>query len=47
MRYLVEAFVVGALRRGAEIEQFLGPKEHAADSGSHPSRWGRSSWQSR
>lgn len=27
MRYLVEAFAVGALRRGAEIEQFLGPCE--------------------
>ena len=25
---MVEAFAVGALRRGAEIEQFLGSKEH-------------------
>ncbi|MEU5324023.1 hypothetical protein AB0G67_45980 [Streptomyces sp. NPDC021056] len=25
MRYLVEAFVVGALRRGRSVEQFLGP----------------------
>ncbi|MGY4979560.1 hypothetical protein ACWCYL_20800 [Streptomyces sp. 900105755] len=92
MRYLVEAFAVGALRRGAEIEQFLGMKEHngergvawveiwpreqgyvitlyggmdradgyrsssrmmttrtcpSANSGLPPSRWRRSSWQSR
>jgi hypothetical protein len=33
MRYLVEAFAVGALRRGAEIEQFLGPREHNGESG--------------
>jgi hypothetical protein len=33
MRYLVEAFVIGALRRGAEIEQFLGPKEHHGERG--------------
>jgi hypothetical protein len=33
MRHLVEAFAVGALRRGAEIEQFLGPREHDGEWG--------------
>ncbi|MFF4785636.1 hypothetical protein ACFY3E_30510 [Streptomyces griseorubiginosus] len=33
MRYLVERFAVGALRRGAEIEQFLGPREHNGERG--------------
>lgn len=33
MRYLVEALAVGALRRGAEIEQFLGPREHNGERG--------------
>ena len=29
----MEAFAIGALRRGAEIEQFLGPKEHNGERG--------------
>lgn len=33
MRYLVEGFAIGALRRGAEIEQFLGPREHNGEQG--------------
>lgn len=33
MRYLVEAFAIGALHRGAEIEQFLGSREHNGEQG--------------
>ncbi|MFJ2721934.1 hypothetical protein [Streptomyces sp. NPDC087437] len=33
MRYMVEAFAVGSLRRGAGIEQFLGPKDHNGERG--------------
>ncbi|MGW6577414.1 hypothetical protein ACWGAN_35305 [Streptomyces sp. NPDC054945] len=32
-RHPVEGFAVGALHRGAEIEQFLGPKEHDGERG--------------